>query len=335
MIDFIKEAGFPAIALLMGGVMVLLAIIKNIALEKVKIQITPAQSMQLAIVGALFIAGGFVLQYFPPSVDSNSETGMVDINPTLSLLQTQLAQSTISSNAAGQASISSVTSTPSPPLSNVPLGNLTQTPTPFVPAGASSIQSSTELFCANFFSVLVREGPNNNYPLLSILENPNNLSNPDCLLFDFRMPDNSWIRIAPGQENSDYTQYELGWVTSDQFRPIDFEKLRIYIPDSVQNGLYCVTNRYGLNVRTCPNSDCRELGTLSLQDCVILDARSADNQWARISNNQNEDKYAAFKGSWVSSYFLAPVEFTAGYLPYFRYYFELLPVVNLAPTPEG
>ncbi len=334
MIDVIKAAGFPAIALLMGGIMVLLAIIKNIALEKVKIQLTPSQSVQLAIVGVLFIIGGFVLQYFPPSADSANGNDSADINPTLSFLETQVAQPTISPNATAQVSISpSPTITSASPLAlfTPPTGNLTQTPIPLAPTGTSSI----ELFCSNFYSIMVREGPNHNYPLHSILENPNNLSNPDCLLFDFRMPDNSWIRIAPDQESRDYSQHELGWVASDQFRPVDFEKLRVYIPESVQSGLYCVTNRYGLNVRSCPNNDCKQVGTLSLQDCVIVDARSVDNQWVRISNNQNEEKYTAFKSSWVSSYFLAPVEFTAGYLPYFRYYFELLPIIDVAPTPQG
>jgi hypothetical protein len=74
--------------------MVLLAIIKNIALEKVKIQLTPAQSTQLAVVGALFIIGGFILQYFPPSSATTPEKESSEANPTLSFLETQLAQLT-------------------------------------------------------------------------------------------------------------------------------------------------------------------------------------------------------------------------------------------------
>ncbi|MFN8382642.1 MAG: SH3 domain-containing protein [Anaerolineales bacterium] len=339
MIDFIKAAGFPAVALLIGGGMVLLAIIKNIALEKVKIQLTPAQSTQLAVVGALFIVGGFILQYFPPSSTSSTivkETS--EVNPTLSFLETQLAQMTASPSITEQVSIPpepTITPTTSLSLSTIITSNQTQTPTPLLPTGTSSVEVSTELFCANFYSIMVRDGPNENYPLHSILENLNNLSNPDCLLFDYRMPDNSWIRIAPNQEKEEYGQHELGWVAAEQFRPLDFEKLQVYIPESVQKGLYCVTNRYGLNVRTCPNNSCNAVGTLQIQDCVIIDARSIDNQWVRISGNQSEDKYAPLEGNWVSSYFLAPVEFTAGYLPYFRYYFELLPAVNMAPTPEG
>ena len=338
MIDFIKAAGFPAVALIIGGGMVLLAIIKNIALEKVKIQLTPAQSTQLAVVGVLFIIGGFALQYFPPSSATTPEKESSEANPTLSFLETQLAQLTALPSATEQIAtlpMPTVTPTTSLSLSTIVTGNQTQTPVPLLPTDTSLAEVQSELFCANFYSIMVRDGPNENYPLHSILENLNNLSNPDCLLFDYRMPDNSWIRIAPNQDNEEYVQHELGWVAAMQFRPLDFEKLSVYIPESVQKGLYCVTNRYGLNVRTCPNNSCNAVGTLQIQDCVIIDARSVDNQWVRISGTQSEDKYAPLEGNWVSSYFLAPVEFTAGYLPYFRYYFELLPAVNLAPTPEG
>lgn len=338
MIDFIKAAGFPAVALIIGGGMVLLAIIKNIALEKVKIQLTPAQSTQLAVVGVLFIIGGFALQYFPPSSAATPEKELSEANPTLSFLETQFAQLTALPSATEQIAIlpvPTVTPTTSLSLSTIITSDQTQTPVPLLPTDTSSAEVQSELFCANFYSIMVRDGPNENYPLHSILENLNNLSNPDCLLFDYRMPDNSWIRIAPNQGNEEYVQHELGWVAAVQFRPLDFEKLSVYIPESVQKGLYCVTNRYGLNVRTCPNNSCNAVGTLQIQDCVIIDARSVDNQWVRISATQSEDKYAPLEGNWVSSYFLAPVEFTAGYLPYFRYYFELLPAVNLAPTPEG
>jgi hypothetical protein len=192
-----------------------------------------------------------------------------------------------------------------------------------------------ELYCTNFYSIRVRQGPSDEYLVQSIIENPNNLSNPDCLLFDYRMPDNSWIRIAPGQDNPKYAQHELGWVISDQFRPVDFEKLPVYIPENVENGLYCVASRYGIKIRSCPREGCREVGFLTLQDCLYMDGRSSDSLWVRISGEQNDDKYAAYAGNWVSAYYLAPFEFTAGYQPYFRYYFELLPILELVPTPSG
>ena len=335
MLDFIKEAGFPAIALLLGGLMVIIAIIKNIALEKVKIQLTSSQSIQLAVVGVLFIIGSFSLQYFPPN--SPAAPTDADVYSTLYVLQTQIAQPTTAIENTDQTSVpADPTSSGSTAATLPPVPSFTVTPTliPFTLTPDTS-EPSKEVFCTNFYSISVREGPDNNYQIQSVIENPNNLSNPDCLLFDFRMPDNSWIRIAPNQENPNYARHELGWVTSEQFRPIDFDKLQVYVPDNVKEGLYCVTTRYGVKIRSCPNEGCREIGFLSLQDCLYMDGRSADNQWVRIAMNQSNDKYRAFEGSWVSTYFLAPFEFSAGYQPYFRYYFELLPAVEQVPTPNG
>jgi hypothetical protein len=215
-----------------------------------------------------------------------------------------------------------------------PTSSILPTPTPF-PLTTNTPQAMTEMYCTNFYSIMVRDGPNDNYKIHSIIENPNNLSNPDCLLFDFRMPDNSWIRIAPNQENPNYAKHELGWVTSDQFRPIDFDKLRVFVPDDVKDGLYCVATRYGVKLRTCPSEGCREVGFLTLQDCLIMDGRSADDQWMRIAAKQNNDKYNAYAGYWMSTYYLAPFGFSAGYQPYFRFYFELLPAVEIQPTPNG
>jgi len=337
MLDFIKDIGFPAIALLLGGMMIVVAIIKNIALEKVKIQLASSQSIQLTVVGVLFILGGFILQYFPPASPEKVPVD-AEVYSTLYALQTQVAKPTNSIGGTEQASVpTGSTSTISPTATLPPNLFAAVTPTliPFTLTPDDSTQPLTELFCTNFYSVMVREGPDDNSPIHSIIENPNNLSNPDCLLFDFRMPDSSWMRIAPDQENTNYAQHELGWVTSDQFRPIDFDKLQVYVPDDVKNGLYCVTTRYGVKMRTCPSEGCREVGFLSLQDCLYMDGRSSDGLWVRIAKNQNNDKYDAYEGSWVSTYYLAPFGFSAGYQPYFRFYFELLPSVELAPTPNG
>lgn len=336
MLDFITKAGFPSIALLLGGVMVIVAIIRNIALEKVKIQLTSSQSVQLVVVGVLFIVGGITLQYFPPST-SETPPADVEVYSTLYALQTQSVRSTDPVRDTEQAVSDSTTAVPSTAIlpTLFAFENITPTPIPFTLTPDSSSIPLTELFCTNFYSIRVREGPSDYYPVQSVIENPNNQSNPDCLLFDFRMPDNSWIRIASGQENSKYAQHELGWVTSDQFRPIDFDKLRVYIPENVQNGLYCVTSRYGLKIRSCPREGCREVGFLTLQDCVFMDGRSSDSQWVRVSSEQNDNKYAAYAGNWVSTYYLAPFEFSSGYQPYFRYYFELLPILEQIPTPNG
>lgn len=88
MIEFITKGGFPSIALLLGGVMVIVAIIRNIALEKVKIQLTSSQSMQLMVVGVLFIIGGIALQYFPPGASDVPPTD-VEVYSTLYALQTR------------------------------------------------------------------------------------------------------------------------------------------------------------------------------------------------------------------------------------------------------
>lgn len=332
MLDFIKEAGFPAIALVLGGLMVILAIIRNISLEKVKIQLSPGQAAMLAVVGMLFVIGGFTLQYFPPG-SSGENTADVGVYSTLYALQTQAAIPT-----AGTERVSINPATPIPPAvvsPTNPFAEITPTLLPLTSTPDFSSQVLAELYCTNFYSIRVRQGPSDEYPIQSVIENPNNLSNPDCLLFDFRMPDSSWIRIAAGQEKSKYAQHELGWVVSDQFRPLDFEKLRVYIPEDVQDGLYCVSSRYGVKIRACPREGCREIGFLTLQDCVFMDGRSSDSLWVRISSEQHDDKYAAYAGDWVSAYYLAPFEFTAGYQPYFRYYFELLPILEQVPTPNG
>lgn len=332
MLEFITKAGFPSIALLLGGIMIIVAIIKNIALEKVKIQLTGNQPGQLAAVGVLFILGGIALQYFPPggAVESPAE---VEVHSTLYALQTQVAKPTGGTEQASTNPTSSIPLPEASPTNSFPIS--TPTPLPFTLTPDSAALSLGELYCTNFYSIRVRQGPSEEYPIQSVIENPNNLSNPDCLLFDFRMPDNSWIRIAPEQENSKYAQHEGGWVVSDQFRPLDFEKLRVYIPENVMSGLYCVASRYGVKIRTCPREGCREVGYLTLQDCVFMDGRSSDSLWVRIASDKNDDKYAAYAGNWVSTYYLAPFEFTAGYQPYFRYYFELLPILEQVPTPSG
>lgn len=331
MLDFIKEAGFPAIALVLGGLMVILAIIRNISLERVKIQLSPSQAVMLAVVGVSFVIGGFTLQYFPPG-NSGEDTTDVDVYPTLYALQTQAAVPVAGTE---RVSINPTASIPPAVVSPTnPLTEITPTLLPFTLTPDSS-QPLAELYCTNFYSIRVRQGPSDEYPVQSVIENPNNLSNPDCLLFDYRMPDNSWLRIAAGQENSKYAQHELGWVSSDQFRPLDFDKLRVYIPENVKSGLYCVASRYGVKIRNCPKEGCREVGFLTLQDCVFMDGRSSDSLWVRISREQNDDKYAAYAGNWVSTYYLAPFEFTAGYQPYFRYYFDLLPILEQVPTPSG
>lgn len=332
MLEFITKAGFPSVALLLGGVMVIVAIIKNIALEKVKIQLTPSQSGQLALVGVLFIIGGIALQYFPPGASGQAPAD-VDVYSTLYSLQTQAAMPVAGTEQTSSNSAATIPSVVITPTTVIP--DITPTPTLLNSTPDSASQPGAELYCTNFYHIRVREGPSDIYPVQSIIENPNNLSNPDCLLFDFRMPDSSWIRIAPGQENPKYAQHESGWVTSDQFRPIDFEKLRVYIPENVQNGLYCVNSRYGLKIRSCPREGCREVGFLTLQDCVFMDGRSSDSQWVRISAEQNEDKYASYAGNWVSTYYLAPFEFSVDYQPYFRYYFDLLPILEMVPTPSG
>lgn len=332
MLEFITKAGFPSVALLLGGIMVIVAIIRNIALEKVKIQLTSSQSVQLGVVGVLFIIGGILLQYFPPGTPGATPTD-VEVYSTLYALQTQVG---IPTGGTEQASSVSTESAAQPVITPTnPILNITPTVLPLSPTPELSPEQLTELFCTNFYLIRVRQGPGDSYPVQSIIENPNNISNPDCLMFDSRMPDSSWIRVAAGQENPKYAQHELGWVASDQFRPIDFDKLRVYIPENVENGLYCVNSRYGVKIRTCPNEGCREVGYLTLQDCVFMDGRSSDSQWVRISSQQAEDKYASYAGDWMSTYYLAPFEFSVEYQPYFRYYFDLLPILEQIPTPSG
>jgi len=190
-------------------------------------------------------------------------------------------------------------------------------------------------YCVTFYSVLVKTGPSDYYDKKSILVNPNNLSDPACLLFDLRLPDSSWIRIAPKQSDSAYAEYATGWIRSDQVGVTNFDNLKIYIPDSVLSGEYCTTSRNGVKIRSCPNDSCETKSILPLGACLIFDARTADNKWARISKNQTDNNYLPFAGYWVNSYFVSPPEFSQTYNPFILFYLGLLQVVTPIPTPEG
>jgi hypothetical protein len=149
------------------------------------------------------------------------------------------------------------------------------------------------------------------------------------------MPDSSWIRISRKQIQNEFSKYGGGWISADLLRPSDFDLLEIFVPESVQEGFYCVNTRNGVNVRTCPLQSCNEMGRLSYKDCLLIDGRTADSLWVKISEKQRENKYVQYANGWIISRFLSPKEFLKIYDPYIRFYFEILPVVTPQPTPEG
>jgi len=333
--EFLKGLAFPTVALIIGGIMIFLAIVKKINIKNVKLDLTDRlQQLLIGIVGMLLIIGSFVLQFSSP----NTNTPLDSAQSTISAMQTQLVLSSVTPN-----TLSPFPTTPITNFTSVPQSTFTITPTPpltpilltLTATQLLSIQTGSELFCINFYSVIIRTGPGDIYQVQSVLKNPNNLSSPDCLLFDFRMPDNSWIRIAPNQSNPSYSEYELGWVYSSQLRPNDFDRLGIYIPDSIKEGLYCITNRFGINIRKCPSNSCSITGTLSMRDCLVVDARTQDNQWVRVSKNQNDSKYVQFAEGWISICCIMPSEFSAEYQPFLRFYLDLLPIATPPPTPGG
>jgi len=338
--EFLKDLAFPTVALIIGSIMLLLAIAKKIKTKFIEFPEikTPQQRLQMGVAGFVLILASLVLQFFASSTpttktESTELVSLTAAQSTISALETQMALSSVAPIVP-----SSPSAIPIPTYTITSAANVSQTPVPtFTPTQIllAATSPATEEFCVNFSMVSVRSGPDMSFPETSILENRKRNSDPVCLRFDFRMPDNSWARIAPNQENSYYHQYELGWLLADQLRPGDVSVLNIYVPDGVKNGKYCVMNRSGVNIRQCSNNSCSIKGTLSMQDCIDIDGRSEDSQWIRISANQEENKYILYKGNWINSDYMAPFELSNQYNPYIKFYIGLLPIITPTPTPGG
>jgi len=315
--------------------MLLLAIAKRVKTKLIEFPElkTSQQRLQLGIAGTILIISSVVLQIYAPATQTEvtDSTALMAAEATKSFLETQVVSLlTIPTTTILPITTQPVTTTEIPPT-------ITST-SQVIPVQTPSITPTlltTAEFCVNFYSAIVREGPGDSYPQKSVLKNPYNNSDPVCLRFDFRVPDNTWARIASEQENSDYSQHELGWIQTNQLRPNDIDVLRIYIPDGVQNGKYCPMNRNGIYVRSCPNNGCEATGTLYLPDCLFIDARSNDNQWVRISSNQEDEKYLRYEGNWVSAYFVAPFDLSSEWSAFYLDYLNILPVATPFPTPGG
>lgn len=342
-IDIIKGLTFPTVALFFGVILLFLAIAQKVEIGEIKIQLSSLlQSILLGILG-LFLVGigtflhfqtnqlpqSVVLTVYPTLTFTPSNTLPAALNSTPSvIIQTDTQTPTL---------LPSNSSTPTPTLSATqtftPSPSLTFTPFPSLTLTTPPSSDSVLEFCLNANRVNIREGPGESYPVVHTLSS--SPSDPVCLLFDSRTPDSSWIRIADKQKQSKYSAYSGGWISSTLLRPNDFESLKIFIPKTVQEGLYCVNTRYGVNVRICPNQNCYVIGKLSYQDCLYIDARTDDGQWVRVSEKQSNSDYLRLQNGWINRHLLSPMGFSSRYESFSEYYFNLLPIVTPQPTPEG
>jgi hypothetical protein len=110
------------------------------------------------------------------------------------------------------------TTTPTPTPTSVPTQLV---PTPTAPFTRTPGPNELE-FCINSRNINVRSGPGTDYAAIGIL------TFLDCLYFDGRNPDETWIRISPNQ--SAYSNLAWGWVRADLVRPQDFMQLPMILP---------------------------------------------------------------------------------------------------------
>jgi len=88
---------------------------------------------------------------------------------------------------------------------------------------ATRTLAPTELkFCIDARSIYVRAGPGTEFGAIGALIFE------DCLYFDGRNPDSSWLHISPDQDK--YSNLNGGWVRSSFVRPQDFTQLPIILP---------------------------------------------------------------------------------------------------------
>ncbi len=334
--DIIKGLAFPTVALLIGSILLFLSIAQRVELEKFKIHLSLRQSILQGILGLFLIAIGIFLHLQTSQVSGNVDTIAL---PTLTVIPSNTLPATLVTSIQPETQTPTLTLTLTPTLmsASTPTVLVTQTFTPFPVTLSVAIPQASDHdtleFCLNSPRVNIREGPGESYRVINTVSSPP--SNPVCLLFDSRMPDNSWVRISEKQSQSKYSSYSGGWISSTLLRPNDFESLKIFVPNSVQEGLYCVNTRNGVTVRVCPSQGCYGIGILSYQDCLYIDARTEDSLWVRISEKQNSEKFLPLRSGWVSKYFLSPSEFSSLYESFSTYYFELLPIATPKPTPDG
>jgi hypothetical protein len=153
-----------------------------------------------------------------------------------------------------------------------------------------------------------------------------------CLTFDLRLPDNSWVRIAPEQPDEANVPFALGWVKSELLSEADaIPHLNPYLGDSATAGIFCVNTGVGINVRACAGTTCQPSGTLNWKECLRFDGRLADSSWLRIAREQDDERYFGLAGMWVSTadFSLVLGEFQSYIEAHdMTPYFEQLPVVN-------
>ena len=267
------------------------------------------------------------------------EVGIIVIRPTPTFTPTLTptpTQTGTSTPTPTQTPPPTMTSSPTPTFTPVvvstatPSPTRTPTPQPPTPVPVPRLELCVRLLGD---SVTVREGPDTSTSVRG------RLPADTCLIFDQRLPDNSWVRIAQEQRDSSYVTFALGWVKSELLSESDeIAHLFPYIPEDAHLGYYCINTGSGLNVRDCADTGCRQTATLSWHECLLFDARLSDSAWLRIAATQDNEPYTSLAGNWVSTenFSLVVREFQIFVgLHDMHPYFDLLPVVTPPPTPQG
>lgn len=234
--------------------------------------------------------------------------------------------------------------TPAPILMSTPMQTSTHTPTPtdtLAPTPTLAPISAAKLeLCARPMEdrAVVREGPDTT---TFVLVPGERVPAEACMIFDQRLPDNTWVHVAEEQRDPAMAKFALGWVKSELLSESDeIVRLNPYIPEDAKTGYYCIKIGSGMNVRDCADTACRQndiIPILKYYECLYFDARLENSSWLRIAAHQDDATYTPLAGNWVSTenFSLTVREFQDFDRHDMRPYFELLPVVTPPPTPQG
>lgn len=261
---------------------------------------------------------------------TNTPTPTLTGTPTRTSTPTPIPTQTITPTETNTpAPTQTATPTTPPTLTLRPTSTITPTPT-MTPVIATKLE-----LCVRQLGdrAIVREGPDTTTAVRG------RLPVEACLIFDLRLPDSSWVRIAQEQRDPTKHPFALGWVKSELLSEAsEIEHLNPYFGEDVRDGYYCVNTGSGVNVRDCADISCRQSAILSWKECLLFDSRLADSSWLRIALEQEDKKYTAITGKWISTENRSIIlrEFQSYVYPHDMLpYFELLPVVTPPPTPEG
>lgn len=106
---------------------------------------------------------------------------------------------------------------PSPTATQAPTSIQVPATSTFTPTITRTLPPEDTQFCINTRSANVRAGPGTDYGVIGYLNFQ------DCLYFDGRNVDATWLHILDDQDK--YTSLNGGWVRADLVRPQDFTNL--------------------------------------------------------------------------------------------------------------